>query len=324
MNNLISIIKEYAPEVLTDKDYSLASTQTELEQLYTEQEMYIPEPEWYVHTKLFEEELDVSDDEALDATHPAELIPSVDFNPAYQDEMPGFTVDSESELEAQAHSSIENPLYFVDWIDTDALHFVLSMKNKETTQEVSALEVEAFDKPVVKSEPVPHFNIVDKEHNKLDWYTVIHKSNWIECFDEIIYDDNEYIPSDYSRHQELLMKAKVKLKDLRADEKVWKAKAKLARDNKDYDKARQYDKFLYDVSAKRRKISGLLDKYSALTPKKSKLDRWTTKVEQYLPKFVARQQRMLKRWDAESMKKLETFDRAYSAIKACGPKPQIN
>lgn len=319
-SNVINIVKQYAPEVMTDWNVNLYKKQLENEKLYSEKEMYIPEPEWYVHTKLYEEELDASLDEELDNNNPVACIPSSDINPAYMDEMPGFTFNRDKDLETQSSNSLENPLYVTEGIDVEALHFVLSMHNKDTTKEISDDELALYNEPVMPVEKKPYFKTVDIEHNDKDRYTIIHKSNGQECYDEIEYHDNIYTPSVYSQHQSALMKAKVKLKQLRADEKLRRAKGNEARATKDYDAVRRYNKMFLQTTAQRRKISELLDKYNKLN-ESTPLKRWTKRVEEYLPKFVSRQQRMLKKADDKSMQLLSTFDRAGSAIRACWVRP---
>lgn len=294
------IMMQHAPEVLTDKDIRLAPTKKELDMIYGNEQrerLYIPE--------LLEEEIEGGDELSL---------PTIDYNPIYAaEELPGFTFDKDSHLDTQSTDSLESPLYHVEGIDIPALHFTLSTRNKDKI----LTEIDKRDEPIVKSSLKQYFKEVTRTTNSKEWYDIKHMSNGKEVFDELVQHNPDYKSNTYYKHQNILIKAKVALKNARAEEKSLFKKSKQAREARQYTLARMYDTQAIKVSSHRRRLSELLDNYNKLD---NPVARRTKRIKNYLPKFVARQQRMLAN---NNTKQLEKYSREDCVTKVCGKKPQL-
>lgn len=126
-------------------------------------------------------------------------------------------------------SSSVHPLFFVDWIDEDALFFTLNRWGPErmsNPDEPTQFELENIEKNMrvnnsQKLFPKP-YRTVDTERNNVFGYTILHKTNQEESYDEVIEDasnlDDMSIDDDgwnsrkkyaaYAKEKDILITAK--------------------------------------------------------------------------------------------------------------------
>jgi len=221
----------------------------------------------------------------------------------YGEDAPGMRAETELDLEAIAHSSIEHPLFFEEGIDVEALNFVLTAHNN-SLGEPTEQELIDYDKPVVPVVANPHFEKIDSVINEKDWYTINMYSNGMVTYEEMVQDDDDKFKNKYANERKAYSILWKNLINRKNSYKMW---YKLADSEPKTDKKKQYITRAKEEYKEYIRLSKILDKLKELSKRYWKEINYKAKVK-LLEQFVAYQQASIKKgedptWTWEEVKK---------------------